>query len=222
MEAPHVPLSIAPEVRPLLRVAAIAAAGVRVEPAGEPLRAEIERISREIARSWAGRPPSEIEVLAPARRLYRAFGIDPTRTRPSSEALFRRLLAGKPFPEVSSAVDLCNLCSVRFPLPIGLYDAGKIEGDVTLRKGAPGEAYPGIRKDDVHVEGRPTLADRRGAFGNPTSDSARTCVDGSTGSLWMVIFAPADYPQGSLAEHAAFASEGMHRHLGARSTRIDV
>jgi DNA/RNA-binding domain of Phe-tRNA-synthetase-like protein len=160
-----------------------------------------------------GQSPSSIEGLAPARRLYRALGIDPTSTRPSSEALLRRILHGKPFPSVNSAVEVCNLCSTSFLLPIGLYDAAKIRGAVTLRRGEPGESYAGIRKDAVNVAGRPVLVDEEGPFGNPTSDSLRTSVTESTSSLLMVIFAPADYAQAALDAHVAVAAEAIARHL---------
>lgn len=204
---------IDPEIRPLLEIGEVAARPVRVGPAGAALRAEIDRLISRTTGAWAGRPPSEIEGLAPARRLYRAFGIDPTSTRPSSEALVRRVLQGKPFPEVNSAVDIANYCSASFMLPIGLYDDDKIHGQVVLRRGRPGESYPGIRKDAVGLEGRPVLADDLGAFGNPTSDSLRTSVEAGTTALWMVIFAPGGYPSGDLAAHVAFADAALRRHV---------
>jgi DNA/RNA-binding domain of Phe-tRNA-synthetase-like protein len=204
---------IDPEVRALLTVGRVAASPVVVGPASDPLKAEIDALCNALVARHAGQQPSEIEGLAAARRLYRAFGIDPTSTRPSSEALVRRVLQGKPFPSVNSAVDVCNLCSATFLLPIGLYDAGKIDGGVVLRRGAPDEAYPGIRKEAVHLGGRPVLVDRRGPFGNPTSDSLRTSVDAATTSLWMVIFAPAGYPEGELAGHVEFAKNAFARHL---------
>jgi DNA/RNA-binding domain of Phe-tRNA-synthetase-like protein len=206
-------LTIDPGIRPLLEVGIVEAASVRVGPAGAALLAEIEALCARMVAAHAGRPPAEIEGLAPARRLYRAFGIDPTSTRPSSEALLRRILQGKPFPSVNSAVEVCNLCSATFLLPIGLYDAGRIQGDVVLRRGAPGESYPGIRKDAVNVAGRPVLVDDAGPFGNPTSDSARTCVTERTGSLFMVIFAPAGYARTALDAHRAFGISAIGRHL---------
>jgi DNA/RNA-binding domain of Phe-tRNA-synthetase-like protein len=206
-------LTIAPGMSALLRVGVVEAAPVRVGPAGSQLQAEIAALCARMAAAHAGRPPGEIEGLAPARRLYRAFGIDPTSTRPSSEALLRRILQGKPFPSINAAVEVCNLCSTSFLLPIGLYDAAKIEGGVTLRPGEPEESYPGIRKDSVNVAGRPVLVDDEGPFGNPTSDSLRTCVTETTASLFMVIFAPADYPPSLLDAHVAFAREAIARHL---------
>ncbi len=210
-------LTIVPEIRPLLRVGVVEAAPVRVGPTGAVLQAEIAALCARMVVAHAGRPPGEIEGLAPARRLYRAFGIDPTSTRPSSEALLRRILQGKPFPSVNSAVEVCNLCSTSFLLPIGLYDAAKISGGVTLRQGEPGESYPGIRKDSVNVVGRPVLVDDLGPFGNPTSDSLRTCVTEGTASLFMVIFAPADYAQTALDAHVAFARDAIGRHISSEA-----
>ena len=206
-------LTTDPGLQPLLRVGVVEAGSVRVGPAGAPLLAEIAALCARMVAAHTGQSPSSIEGLAPARRLYRALGIDPTTTRPSSEALLRRILQGKPFPSVNSAVEVCNLCSVSFLLPIGLYDAAKIRGAVTLRRGEPGEAYPGIRKDAVNVAGRPVLVDDVGPFGNPTSDSLRTSVTEGTSSLFMVIFAPADYAPAVLDAHVAVAAETIARHL---------
>jgi DNA/RNA-binding domain of Phe-tRNA-synthetase-like protein len=133
-------------------------------------------------------PPAEVPAV---RTMYKRVGLDPTKTRPSSEALLRRVRKGDPLPRINSLVDVCNWCSLEFQLPYGLYDAAHVEGDIELRLGRQGESYAGIRKDDVHVAGRLTLADARGPFGNPTSDSARTMVTTSTVSAIVVVFAPA-------------------------------
>jgi DNA/RNA-binding domain of Phe-tRNA-synthetase-like protein len=132
-------------------------------------------------------PPAEVTAV---RTMYKRVGLDPTKTRPSSEALLRRVRKGDPLPRINSMVDVCNWCSLEFQLPYGLYDAARIDGDVELRIGHPGESYPGIRKDDVNVGGRITLADRLGPFGNPTSDSARTMVTTQATKALLVVFAP--------------------------------
>jgi DNA/RNA-binding domain of Phe-tRNA-synthetase-like protein len=134
-------------------------------------------------------PPAETSAV---RTMYKRVGLDPTKTRPSSEALLRRVRKGDPLPRINSLVDVCNWCSLEFQLPYGLYDASRIDGDIELRIGREGESYPGIRKDAVHVGGRLTLADQQGPFGNPTSDSARTMVTTGTVSAVVVVFAPAE------------------------------
>jgi DNA/RNA-binding domain of Phe-tRNA-synthetase-like protein len=133
-------------------------------------------------------PPEQRTAV---RTMYKDVGLDPTKTRPSSEALLRRVRNGGALPRINAMVDVCNWCSLEFQLPYGLYDLAAVDGDVELRLGRPGESYPGIRKDDVHVEGRLTLSDRLGPFGNPTSDSARTMVTTATTGALVVVFAPA-------------------------------
>jgi DNA/RNA-binding domain of Phe-tRNA-synthetase-like protein len=218
--APSIDLSIAESLRGDVCLGIVGAAPVAVGPSNEGLIEETRLLADTLGRSYAGLKPAEIDDLAPARELYRRFGIDPTKTRPSSEALLRRVLKSKPLPRIVSAVDLCNLLSLRFLLPIGLYDASKIVGDVVLRRGTAGEAFAGIRKADVHLEGRPVLVDRQGAFGNPTSDSLRTCVDEQTTSLWMVVFGPATYPAERMEANVGDARDGIQRHLRSEGQAV--
>ncbi|MBD3162916.1 MAG: hypothetical protein GF346_10925, partial [Candidatus Eisenbacteria bacterium] len=114
-------------------------------------------------------------------------------------------------------VDAANLASLTLLLPVGLYDAAKISPPVHLRVGRDGEEYPGIRKDRIHLAGRPTLVDRSGAFGNPTSDSLRTSVTEGTRNVWFVLFAPADYPEPTFREDLRRAQEILARHAGTGS-----
>ena len=160
-------------------------------------------------------PPVETTAV---RTMYKRVGIDPTKTRPSSEALLRRVRKGDALPRINSMVDVCNWCSFEFQLPYGLYDAAQIEGDVTLRIGREGESYPGIRKDDVHVAGRIALVDTRGPFGNPTSDSARTMVTTATTRALLVVFAPREVDVARLARVMDTTSERMQQFTGCRET----
>ncbi len=164
-------------------------------------------------------PPEE---LAAVRTMYKRVGIDPTKRRPSSEALLRRVRKGDPLPRINSMVDVCNWCSLEFQLPYGLYDAARIEGDVVLRLGVEGESYPGIRKDDVHVGGRITLADRLGPFGNPTSDSARTMVTTATQQALVLVFAPCEIDGRRLATVLDVTVRRMLEFTGAHETARSV
>jgi DNA/RNA-binding domain of Phe-tRNA-synthetase-like protein len=150
------------------------------------------------------------------RTMYKRVGLDPTKSRPSSEALLRRVRRGDTLPRINSLVDVCNWCSLEFQLPYGLYDAAHIEGDVVLRLGAEGESYPGIRKDNVHVGGRITLADSRGPFGNPTSDSARTMVTPATTRALVVVFAPREIEARRLDHVVLITAQRMEEFTGAR------
>ena len=149
-------------------------------PRLDPALAEVESRVR-------AHPPEDSQAV---RAMYRRIGLDPTKTRPSSEALLRRVRKGDRLPRINTLVDICNWCSLEFQLPYGLYDRSALAPPITLRLGTDGESYPGIRKDVVNVSGRLTLADAAGPFGNPTSDSARTMVTEATTAVMAVIFAP--------------------------------
>ncbi|MEO8680444.1 MAG: phenylalanine--tRNA ligase beta subunit-related protein [Vicinamibacterales bacterium] len=180
-----VTFTLAPELASIIRPGVLWWAGATVidrDPALDPLLAAAEAKVRAA-------PPAE---SAAVRSMYKRVGLDPTKTRPSNEALLRRVRKGDALPRINSLVDIINWCSVEFQLPYGLYDVSHISGDVTLRLGREGEEYAGIRKDAVHVAGRITVADAAGPFGNPTSDSARTMVTRATRDALVIVYAPVE------------------------------
>jgi len=154
------------------------------------------------------------EATAATRAMYKRCGIDPTKTRPSSEALLRRVRKGDPLPRVNGLVDIINWCSVETQIAYGLYDLARVQPPVRLRLGAPGEGYDGIRKDRVNVEGRLTLADEHGPFGNPTSDSARTMTTPATTEVLVVLYVPAAMPRANGERALALTRERLAEYAG--------
>jgi len=145
----------------------------------------------EVARATQAARSGTVGDPARARALYRRFGTDPTRVRPSSEALLRRLKKGEPLPRVNSLVDVANAMSVQLQVPVGLYDMDKASGDdLSIRLGAEGEGYTGIRKEHVNVAGRLCVADSQGPLGNPSADSARTMITTDTQRAAWIYFLP--------------------------------
>lgn len=132
-----------------------------------------------------------------SRKLFRAFGVDPTKYRPSSEALWRRLKKNEDFPAINPCTDLTNLLSLEFQLPYGLYDLLQLQGEIVAVQGQTGDVYQGIRKDEIRLDGKPTLKDARGPFGNPSSDSLRACTSDTSRHILQVIFFHPDYPDRS-------------------------
>ncbi|MHB8079933.1 MAG: B3/B4 domain-containing protein [Candidatus Krumholzibacteriia bacterium] len=208
-------VAVAAELAGVVRCGVLAVDDVTVDDA-PALASEMSARAAQLRQLYGDLPPAGIPVLGEARRLYRAAGVDPTRTRPSSEALLRRVLKAQPLPRVNGAVDAINLASLCFLLPIGLYDTDRVRGDVELRRGRAGEAYPGIRKGEIHLAGRLGLFDADGPFGSPTSDSARTSVDATTRRLLAVVFATADYPRTSLGADLELLAGLVVRHCGGR------
>jgi len=209
-----VALSIDPELAGKVRLGLLTIDGVTVKDQDAALAAEIAAAASELRSQYGDGRSAEVPGAGDARSLYKALGLDPTKTRPSNEALLRRVLKGEALYRVNTLVDALNLCSLRFQLPFGLYDLAQVRPPVVLRKGRPGESYEGIRKGPVNVEGRPTLADEGGAFGNPTSDSARTMITVQTTSTLVTCYAPAAYSLARLREVLRGTAQTLVRHCG--------
>ena len=189
-----------------LALGLLEAENVQLDTLPTTFEEERDRTVQRLIGSYAGRQPTDIPGVAEARSLFHKLDLDPTKTRPSSEALLRRVLQGKGLPRVNPAVDVCNLCSLEHQIPLGLYDRDQIRGNVRVRVGRDSEGYPGIRKQRVNLSGRLLLSDEDGAFGAPTSDSLRTAVTGETRNLVVVLFCPVDRAGQSLSvalEHIA-------------------
>jgi DNA/RNA-binding domain of Phe-tRNA-synthetase-like protein len=134
--------------------------------------------------------------------------------------LLRRALHGQELYRINNIVDLGNLASLSALLPLGLYDRECIErSPVSLRVGFPGESYPGIRKDEVHVAGRLCVADRIGAFGSPTSDSLRTSIRDDSHQILVIVFAPPDGGQEPLQRARNVLIDGLARFCDASIVR---
>jgi DNA/RNA-binding domain of Phe-tRNA-synthetase-like protein len=154
--------------------------------------------------------------------MFREWGMDPSKYRPSSEALLRRVVQGKGLYRVSNVVDIGNLGSIEIGWPYGCYDRSKINAPVCLRNGAAGERYEGIGKQTWHLEGRPVLADPQGPFGSPISDSTRSMVTDSAEQIMIVIYTPARASDASLNAVITRLKDRLTQYAGSSATRSDV
>jgi DNA/RNA-binding domain of Phe-tRNA-synthetase-like protein len=205
---------VAEELRTRVRLGLVVLEGVSVRETDDALGAEVDRLCRELRDRYGEGKSAEVPGAADARTLYKALGLDPTKTRPSNEALLRRALKGESLYRINTLVDALNLSSLRYQLPFGLYDLDRVEPPVRLRRGTAGEEYEGIRKGPVHVDGRPVLVDARGPFGNPTSDSARTMITLEARRALVVVYAPAGYATARLREVADGTAATLTRFCG--------
>lgn len=140
-------------------------------------------------------------TVAAIRKLFRQAGCDPTRWRPSSEALARRVLKGEELPAISPLVDINNCLSLELLVPACVLAAGSVHGAVTLRAGEAGEAMLSLR-GEVSLEGKPLLADELGPFSTPITDSRRVKVTPETQKAWLVAYLPQGVVSGDCVQRA--------------------
>lgn len=150
--------------------------------AAEPRRLSFEKEVEELVRHLASRYTLDALREEPVFKAYRGFywriGVDPTKTRPSSEALVRRALKGS-FPRISTVVDAGNIASAYTGVPIGLYDLSSTAPPLTLKLSEGGEVFNPIGGDpEVLPVGVPILVDSRGVVMHvyPYRDSLETAI----------------------------------------------
>ncbi len=130
----------------------------------------------------------ELPSIRATRQVYKLCGKDPSRYRPASEQLIRRILQGKELYQIDTLVDLVNLASIVYGYSIGGFDVAKIKGDtLTLGIGKEGEPYEGIGRGILNIAGLPVYRDAEGGVGTPTSDNERTKLTLSTRQLLVLI-----------------------------------
>ncbi len=218
-------LTIGPDVAaaaPGTRLGILLMTGARVSAHEAALWAEIEALAARLAALYPDGRYGGDETLQKVRRLYHRLGVDPTKWRPSPEALVRRVTTGRPLYQVNTAVDVINWCSLETRLPYGLYDAARISGEVVFRLGRPDETYKGIRKDILTAGGKPILADDLGPFGSPTADSERTMVRLETTELLVVVFGPAEVDEAEVIRAMRLARERLAQWCGARAAAEQI
>ncbi|HYU34731.1 MAG TPA: phenylalanine--tRNA ligase beta subunit-related protein [Thermoanaerobaculia bacterium] len=150
------------------------------------LRHEVSELARA---SLEGIDLASHATAAALRKLFRAAGTDPTRYRPASEALLRRVLKGEDLPEIHPLVDINNCLSVELAVPCCVAAEGTFTPPLVLRAGRPGESYESL-KGPFNLEGKPLLVDAEGPLDTPITGSVRVKVRPETRRAWLVAYLP--------------------------------
>jgi DNA/RNA-binding domain of Phe-tRNA-synthetase-like protein len=207
---------------PGVKLGVVEADDVRVALLEPGLAKLMDEVCGRIQQEFTVESLAEAEPVRAVRAMFREWGMDPSKYRPSSEALLRRVVQGKGLYRVSNVVDIGNLGSIETGWPYGCYDRSKISVPVSFRHGVTGERYEGIGKQTWHLEGRPVIADSQGPFGSPISDSTRSMITESAKQIMIVIYTPARASDASLHTAMTQLKDRLTQHAGASATRSDV
>ena len=192
---------------PGLKLGLLEAKNVEIRKKSDIVATQYTELETFIKNKFTENPPSSDETVSKVRRMYRRIGWEPTQYRPSSEAMIRRFLKDKGLYNINNFVDLGNVASTKYHLPMGLYDSDKIEGDLIVDVGMENERYEGISKQLIHATGKLILRDETGIFGNPTADSKRTSLNETTKNVLALFFTPPEVDNLYLNETLKFLEE---------------
>lgn len=173
---------------------------------------EIDDLENKLRKDLTTDSVKELASIAATRKAYKACGKDPSRYRPASEQLIRRILQGKKLYQIDTLVDLINLASIAYGYSIGGFDADKIVGDtLTLGIGREDEPYEGIGRGLLNIAGLPVYRDSKGGVGTPTSDNERTKIDIHTQHL-LVLINGYDGNEERILQNALYIQELLRRY----------
>jgi DNA/RNA-binding domain of Phe-tRNA-synthetase-like protein len=127
----------------------ILAQGMTNDPTPKDLQTAFIDEQQTTLRRLSNTPLSQIPSLAAWRTVFRSFGVDPTQYRSAAEALLRRLTKKGDIPSINLLVDLGNLVSIRYALPVAIFDTSFLQGAVTVHFAHGTERYTTLGQDEL-------------------------------------------------------------------------
>jgi DNA/RNA-binding domain of Phe-tRNA-synthetase-like protein len=207
---------------PAVKLGTIEADAVHVTPSDQALAQLVDEVCERKRREFTLESLADSKPVRDVRAMFREWGMDPSKYRPASEALLRRVVQGKGLYRVSNVVDIGNVGSIETGWPFGCYDRSRIQQPIEFRHGLAGESYEGIGKQTWHLQGRPLLADSQGPFGSPISDSTRSMITESAKDILIVLYVPGGAIDASLEVAIKRVIERLTQFAGASVTRSGI
>jgi DNA/RNA-binding domain of Phe-tRNA-synthetase-like protein len=143
---------------------AIFVQGIHNGPTPDYLQAQFQAEQQAALQRIGNTPLSQIPSLAAWRSAFRGFGVDPTQYRGAAESLLRRLTKKGDIPSINALVDIGNLVSIRYALPVAVFDTRAVHGTVTVHFADGSERYTTLGHDEMdHPEpGEVVFSDETG------------------------------------------------------------
>ncbi|WP_042276487.1 B3/B4 domain-containing protein [[Clostridium] dakarense] len=83
----------------------------------------------------------ELEEVLCYRDAFKSLGINPNKFMSSIEAMLTRVAKGKGLPSINPIVDIGNIISLKYILPLGAHDIDTLDGDINVRFSKQGDVF---------------------------------------------------------------------------------
>lgn len=173
---------------PAMKIGLIHYTKITVSDSPQMIKGRIQLYQENLFFELQDTPVAERSGIKEWRTLWKAFGADPNRYRPSAESLLRRIAKQQYLTPFHSAVDINNFFSLQYEIPVGIYDTSHLEGDITLALGDEETSYDGLNGRSISLKNIPYSKDAAGAFGSPYVDSTRTAVSEKTTDALHIFY----------------------------------
>lgn len=176
------------EIEPTFKIGIIHYSKIVVTSSPQMLKGRLQLFQEQLFFELDEKSVTDFGGIKEWRALWKKFGADPNRYRPSTEAMYRRVAKQNYITPMHSAVDLNNFFSMQYEIPMGIYDIEKIQGEVALTIGKEETKYTGLNGRENKLHNILTLQDNLGPFGSPFVDSVRTAVSENTTNALQIVF----------------------------------
>lgn len=132
---------------PGLKVLTVRIGNVSIERESGELEKFKDKVISQVQEKRDLEELKDVPVFRKYRDFFWEIDIDPTKTRPASEALVRRVLQGKTLPTINTLVDAYNLASLKSEIPLAAFDKNTLKGEITMRFAEKEEKFHGIGMD---------------------------------------------------------------------------
>ncbi|MFZ3591316.1 B3/4 domain-containing protein [Bacillus sp. DJP31] len=184
-------LSISKEITqkiPTFKIGLITYKDITIGSSPQMLKGRLQLFQESIALDLEAMPLTEYVGVSEWRSVFKWLGMDPSKYRPSHEAIVRRVAKRQFLTTIHSAADINNFFSIQYGIPIGIYDLDKINGDIEIRLGTENEYYDALNNRVIDASGKLVSIDKEGPFGSPYVDSKRTAVTEETTSAFQIVY----------------------------------
>jgi len=184
-------LTIDPQIKETLsdfKIGVIHYNNITVSDSPQMLKGRLQLFQEQLYFELEDKEFTDFPGLLEWQLIWKALGADPSRYRPSAEALYRRIKKQNYLSVVDSAVDMNSFLSLQYEIPLGLYDVDKVEGDIEITIGTSADTYEGLNNRINTLTGILVSKDAQGAFGSPYVDSKRTAITEQTKNAVHIFY----------------------------------
>ncbi|CAM3854949.1 B3/B4 domain-containing protein [Cytobacillus oceanisediminis] len=184
-------ITISPELYelfPHFKIGIITYTNIEIGQSPQMVKGRLQLFQESIYFDLEDKNVTDLEGIKEWRQIFKTAGKDPNRYRHSAEALYRRIKKQNYLQPVNSSIDINNFFSLEYQIPIGVYDADKLSGDLSIRLGKEGDEYNGLNGRPNSLANLIISEDAAGPFGSPFVDSERTAVTEQTKNAVQIIY----------------------------------
>ncbi len=196
---------------------------VSVNKSQKPLKKEIMNVVNSVKDQYSSRVDMYVaKPIKEIRDLFRKAGIDPSKYTPSAEALLKRIIDGKELYRINNVVECNNMGSMKFLLPMGVYNLDKLVGNIFFKFGSDSDVMTTMAKGEMNMKNILLTRDNEKLFGSPVSDSPHAMITADTKNILLLVYGTAGVGKDYVTKATEYTAKKIVEHAGGIISKLEV